>query len=1137
MRLSKINSRRSYGSIAIIVISISLFALAFHSLPFVNGDGTWWNTDWQYRKLITINHTKVEAPLSNFPVMVHLNSSNFDFNKTKANLEDIRFTDYDGNLLSYEIEKPTSGNVSGSHWSRVLVDDNRVYTDGAHNILCYDVDVDGNLELVTCSYRADSLQFYKYYGDSHNSSNWVRYVIDNNVGGGTGGSGAHYIAIADINSDGRMDLILAEDQQQEDVVAYLAPVDRLNMSAWQKHILFDDDTIGVYALEAGDIDGDGDPDICLATRTAQKLGWLENNGTLDNWPVTWIDQNVRDLFNAKIGDLNHDGKGEVVCNYASTSSSDGYYLWYNYSGDPRNATNWVKHTMANVGTGSVIGSYSLEIVDMDFDGNLDVVGCNLDQNDIYIFENPYPGDMSVLWPKYKVHDDYNSRDSDIVDIDGDGDLDIVGADSNKDAAFWLENPGNPFTPSWKDHVIDSSSSYLDWTHMADFGDIDGDGHLDVAVAAAGWSSSTGCTFQWYYNVTYQSPPPTALNDAVIWVKLPSISNDTDTKFYMYYGNPSAPDGQDSVNVWDSNYKMVQHLKEISGTHYDSTASDNDGTPQGGINQNATGKIDGADDFDGSNDYVDCGTNSSLEFGASQDLTLSTWMKIDSFATGSVPYNFIFIKRFQTDSYFYQLYIEGNTRKLVFAMWSGGLSSSCTVTSTETLNTGQWYFACVSIDRDDPNGAKLFVNLNQYTGDPRPASGSLGSGGHFEIGRSSLSGGCAYFDGIIDEIRVSNTMRNTAYIHATYYNQLDPPVFYTIGTEEAAAAKLYIDPPLTLKGPSDVCTTFKVNVTIQDVKDMWGFDFNLTWDNSLITLVSVDFNTTLDAIWGHDNWFLVNETYGVGYYKLATVSISTSFNSTGPTPLATLTFHVEDPLSNLVRETPIHFETHKLSDSHWTPIPHTTQDGTYRITGKKPTIKMSPTSVTCRRFCENFTIMINVSDAYNVEDFKFELHYDTAFVDYSNVTWNAWTSGTINVDEASGNITGSSSGSPTSGNLTLVTIIFHAAYHHIWKDLPGWTNNLAGTIFFQWANLSYPSAPDLGYIRGGLNQINVGPDVAYTFAPIQGDVDNDGDVDIFDLRTVAAFYDTVNPDYNLTGDNIIDIFDLVVIGSNFGFTYP
>ena len=70
---------------------------------------------------------------------------------------------------------------------------------------------------------------------------------------------------------------------------------------------------------------------------------------------------------------------------------------------------------------------------------------------------------------------------------------------------------------------------------------------------------------------------------------------------MYYGNSGAiPAGEDPDRVWLSNYAMVQHLDETSGTHFDSTANDNDGS-NNGSNQNATGYISGANTFDGSVD--------------------------------------------------------------------------------------------------------------------------------------------------------------------------------------------------------------------------------------------------------------------------------------------------------------------------------------------------------------------------------------------------------------------------------------------------------------------------------------------------------------------------------------------------------
>jgi hypothetical protein len=274
-----------------------------------------------------------------------------------------------------------------------------------------------------------------------------------------------------------------------------------------------------------------------------------------------------------------------------------------------------------------------------------------------------------------------------------------------------------------------------------------------------------------------------------------------------------------------------------------------------------------------------------------------------------------------------------------------------------------------------------------------------------------------------------------------------------------------------------------------------------------------------------------------------VALSLGSGYTGSHALLTLGFMIQDPETNWKKQTPLHFETDKLSDSGWQPITHTTTDATYEIFGSTPTLNLGPLTRTCREINEEFEITIAISNCESVTGFDFEIYYNTALLDYVSGTVNlAYGTGTITPDEANGKVTGTTTGS-ASGSLTLVTIRFKATYSHIWKDeltiVPPWQNIWTGTIYIQSATLRYPSPqPDRTYTRGGLdNKINVDADVTYTWSPIQGDVDLDGDVDIIDLRDVSTFYDGTNADLNLTGgSNLIDIFDLIVIAGNFGFSY-
>jgi len=130
-------------------------------------------------------------------------------------------------------------------------------------------------------------------------------------------------------------------------------------------------------------------------------------------------------------------------------------------------------------------------------------------------------------------------------------------------------------------------------------------------------------------------------ELVAWVKIPTLSSSTDTTIYLYYGNASASNQQDAENVWDSNYVMVQHLNEspantVAG-HYDSTSHNNTGTPYNfngtsTSTTSGTGKVDGADVFDGTDDYVDAGNDSSL--AVTDAITIEAWVNLNEISTTS-----------------------------------------------------------------------------------------------------------------------------------------------------------------------------------------------------------------------------------------------------------------------------------------------------------------------------------------------------------------------------------------------------------------------------------------------------------------------------------------------------------------------
>ena len=91
-----------------------------------------------------------------------------------------------------------------------------------------------------------------------------------------------------------------------------------------------------------------------------------------------------------------------------------------------------------------------------------------------------------------------------------------------------------------------------------------------------------------------------------WVKIPVISNLSDTIIYMYYGNPTAPNQASPTLVW-SGYTSVFHMEDVPDTMHikDSTASGQVGSKSGDHEpaEIINGAVSYAQGFDGSNDFV------------------------------------------------------------------------------------------------------------------------------------------------------------------------------------------------------------------------------------------------------------------------------------------------------------------------------------------------------------------------------------------------------------------------------------------------------------------------------------------------------------------------------------------------------
>jgi len=102
------------------VREVLIFASVAICLLFLTStaSASWWNMNWKYRREITI--TNVNGTLTDYQILVELNSSNFNFSHAQENGSDIRFVASDDEtLLSHWIEVWNSTNQSAKIWVNV----------------------------------------------------------------------------------------------------------------------------------------------------------------------------------------------------------------------------------------------------------------------------------------------------------------------------------------------------------------------------------------------------------------------------------------------------------------------------------------------------------------------------------------------------------------------------------------------------------------------------------------------------------------------------------------------------------------------------------------------------------------------------------------------------------------------------------------------------------------------------------------------------------------------------------------------------------------------------------------------------------------------------------------------------------
>jgi len=264
---------------------------------------------------------------------------------------------------------------------------------------------------------------------------------------------------------------------------------------------------------------------------------------------------------------------------------------------------------------------------------------------------------------------------------------------------------------------------------------------------------------------------------VAWVNIPSLSSSVDTEIYMYFGNSLASNQENAQNVWDDDYIMIQHLNETSGTHIDSTQYGNSGTIRGNTDQTVSGIISGADEFDGSNSGIDISSSSSLD--TLDHMTTEAWFFADNISSNEVIATFF---RDTND----RTYLWYDDPGAGFRVWEDiNNSNDFEATTSFTPTNEVWYHIAWTIDGTD---WKIYINgVEQGSTSDSLTMFDLGDGFTTVIGeRWNGSQGDRTWNGVLDEVRISDIARSPDWLLTQYNNQFSPGTFYAVGPNEEFA---------------------------------------------------------------------------------------------------------------------------------------------------------------------------------------------------------------------------------------------------------------------------------------------------------------------------------------------------------------
>lgn len=293
--------------------------------------------------------------------------------------------------------------------------------------------------------------------------------------------------LIDIDADGDLDVLVADLGELPPLDARVGKLLLLRQTSpmtFTREVLMEG--LGrVSDARAVDLDADGDLDLAVAVFGGGDVGelfWLENTGARDAPYRKHELLRLAGTVTVAPADLDGDGRTDLVALVAQEHEMVVGFLNRGKGVLERGDLARAPHPM--------YGSTSLTTADLDRDGDVDIVFTNGDAFDAQTDPKPYHGVQwlenkgGLKFQYHAIGRFYGAATAAVGDLDGDGDLDVVAGswvsywtDPGRHAVVWYENDGRQ---NFIAHGLASRPAGIASLRLVD---LDGDGDLDIVAGA------------------------------------------------------------------------------------------------------------------------------------------------------------------------------------------------------------------------------------------------------------------------------------------------------------------------------------------------------------------------------------------------------------------------------------------------------------------------------------------------------------------------------------------------------------------------------------------------------------------------------------------------------------------------------